>query len=133
VSLGSNVSSFFMNRKVQTAVGFLLTAVAIVSLIFSWRATAKEQHSNKQLKEYVQCQADWTNFLYQAITANRGATSAANSALDELIKTISTSTSRAQSAAALEKYKQARAEQIKSQTDNPLPPAPKTVCQLEDA
>jgi hypothetical protein len=127
------IISFANNHAVQNAVGLLLTAIAIVSLIMSWSASIQEHKQSVRVQSYVQCQADWTNFLYQSIQANRGAATDANKALDELINTISTSTSRAQSAAALEKYKQARAQQVKSQNDNPLPPAPKTVCQLEDS
>lgn len=121
----------FTHRRVANTVGIVLTLVALVSLIFSWQASSKERKSNEQLKTYVQCQADWTNFLYQAIISARSSSTQSAAALDDLINTISTSTSREQSTAALDRYKKARAEQVKSQHDNPLPPAPKTVCQLE--
>jgi hypothetical protein len=123
---------FFSSKKVQSAVGIIFSLLAIATLIVSLRATSEQQKQSQRLETYVKCQGEWTNFLYQAITANRDASREANAALDELINTISTSTSREQSTAALEKYKAARAKQIQSQNEHPLPEAPKQVCQLEE-
>lgn len=120
------------NRTFQSVVGLLLTLIAVISLSYSWQVSVEEQRSNDRLRTYVKCQGEWTNFFYQATTANRNASQEATAALDELITTISTATSREQSALALENYKAARAKQIQSQRENPLPEAPKSVCQLED-
>lgn len=122
----------FVNRTFQSVVGLLLTLIAVISLTYSWQLSAEEKRSNDRLRAYVKCQGEWTSFFYQAIQASRSANQDAQSALDELITTVSTSTSREQSALALERYKAARAKQIQSQRENPLPEAPKNVCQLED-
>jgi hypothetical protein len=128
----SRFFKIFADRTFQNFIGIFLTLVAAASLVYSWKATQREQQSTAQLRSYVQCQGEWTNFFYQAIISGRDSSQEAAQALDELINTISTSTSREQSAAALEKYKAARAKQIQSQNEHPLPEAPKNVCQLED-
>lgn len=122
----------FTHRKVANTVGLILVAIAIVSLFFSWHASAEEKRSNDRLKAYVQCQADWTNFLFQAINENRNASNTATQALDNLINTVATAKSPSETRAALAAYQKARVEQKDAQTKHPLPPAPKTVCQLED-
>lgn len=129
---GNRLLTLFTNRTFQSLVGFLLTAVAATALVYSWDASTREKRSNDQLRAYVKCQGEWTNFFYQAIQASRNANQDAQTALDELITTVSTATSREQSALALENYKAARAKQLQSQKENPLPEAPKSVCQLED-
>lgn len=133
--MSSTDNRFFQllaNRSFQSLVGLFLTLIAVISLSYSWSASTKENRSNDRLRAYVKCQGEWTNFFYQAIVASRTASQDAQAALDELVTTVSTSTSREQSAQALENYKAARAKQIQSQKENPLPEAPKSVCQLED-
>lgn len=128
---GGDIVSKFGDRRVQNAIGLVLTLVAIISLVFSWRASAQERKSNDQLKAYVQCQADWTGFLLGAITESRSASAETSQALDDLINSIASSQSAQQTRAALARYQSARAQQSNSQKKNPLPPPPEQICQLE--
>jgi hypothetical protein len=122
----------FTHRRVANTVGIVLTLIAIIALLFSWHASVEEGKANRRLEAYVQCQADWTSFLLTAIQSNRASTSDANDALDNLIKSISSSTTPDQSRAALAAYQEARAKQKLTQEKNPLPPPPETICKLED-
>lgn len=122
----------FTHRRVANTTGVLLLLIAIISLIFSWHASHEEAEANERLERYVQCQADWTSFFFTAIQAGRTASTEATQALDDLIKTISSATSPEQSRAALARYQEARANQKLSQTKNPLPPPPGTICKLEE-
>lgn len=122
----------FTHKRVANTVGIVLTLVAIISLVFSWKASADERDSNHRLKTYVQCQADWNNFLFIAIQASRNANADTTQALDDLIKSISSASSAADSRAALTRYQEARDKQKLSQTQNPLPPPPRSICKLED-
>lgn len=94
--------------------------------------SAAVKKNNEQLRDYVKCQADWTNFFYAAITASRSANAETTAALDQLINSISTAKSTQESEQALNTYKAARTKQLEAQTKNPLPPPPNKVCQLED-
>lgn len=122
----------FANRTRANIIGILLTLAALVSLGFSWKSTADNNKQSAQLTSFVRCQSDWTNFFYQAITAGRTANADAQAALDDLVQTVSNAKSRAETEAALERYKAAREKQKQSLTDHPLPEAPKEACQLED-
>lgn len=97
--------------------------VASVSLVGSWNTSAK-------LTSYVQCQAQWNQFLQSSLDARNGAASEATSAMDELVDSVTNAKSREETKAALEKYKMARANQLETQKNHPLPPPPDEVCEL---
>lgn len=98
-------------------------AVAIVSLAGSWQ-------TGSHLTKYVQCQSEWNSFLHRAIEARTNAGAEATAAMDELIDTVTQAKSADQTRAALAKYKEARANQIQKQLENPLPPPPEQVCSI---
>jgi hypothetical protein len=92
----------------------------------------RSQHEqNDALKAYVKCQADWTNFLYKSTAAGRQGNQNTQKALDDLVNAVASAKSPAESRAALDRYKQARAEQIAALEQNPLPPPPDQVCELD--
>lgn len=118
--------------RTNRAVGLVLLAMCLITLMLSWRASAKSTESNTHLRAYVSCQAEWTTFLYKAIATNRTANGEAQAAMDDLVSTVSEAKSEVDTRAALVRYKAAREAQIKAQQENPLPPPPKQVCQIKE-
>lgn len=95
--------------------------VSTVSLVGSWQTSA-------HLTAYVHCQAEWNSFLNRALDVRTTAGTEATAALDDLIDAVTQAKSGADTLAALNKYKAARANQIQKQQENPLPPPPNEVC-----
>lgn len=110
-------------KKAALIMAIIMFVVATLSLAGSW-------DTSRKLTEYVQCQAEWNKFLHTALNARTNAGAEATLAMDELINAISESRSPEQSRAALTKYKEARAKQIQTQQEHPLPPAPDEVCEI---
>lgn len=96
-------------------------SVSIVALVGSWQ-------TGSNLTTYVQCQAEWNSFLHQALEARTNAGAEATAAMDNFIDAVAQAKSSEDIKVALAKYKEARANQIKTQHDNPLPPPPNEVC-----
>lgn len=110
-------------RVILLAAAIVTFAVSIVSLAGSWTTSA-------HLTTYVKCQSQWTTFLHNALEARTGANNEATAAMDDLINAITEAKSSDETRAALAKYKAARANQIKKQNENPLPPPPNEVCDI---
>lgn len=113
----------FMSRRVQYLIGVVLLLFAIGSLIGSWK-------TSHDLTDYVKCQQEWNSFLYVSISRSRGAGVEANQALDDLVDAVTQAKSAAETRAALERYKAARAKQKETAATNPLPPPPEEVCKV---
>lgn len=118
-------------ERIRVAVaGISILLVALISLIGSWQANAELSDQNKNLTKYVQCQAEWNTFLYRALEARTHAGNEATAAMDDLVNAITQAKSPDDTRTALAKYKTARANQIATQQQNPLPPPPNEVCQI---
>lgn len=118
-----NNSNVVREKTITLVSAIVMFLVAILALAGSW-------DTNRKLTNYVSCQVEWNTFLHTALNARTNAGAEATLAMDELINTVSQSTSPDESRAALAKYKEARAKQIKTQQEHPLPPAPEQVCEL---
>jgi cell division protein FtsX len=103
--------------------GLLATLAAMVALIGSWQ-------TSDHLTAYVQCQSQWNGFLHRALEARTGANASATAAMDELVNAITDAKSTQDTRDALQKYKNARANQVLTQQQNPLPPPPDEVCEI---
>lgn len=97
--------------------------VSTVSLVGSWQTSS-------HLTDYVQCQSEWNSFLHRALEARTGANAEATAAMDDLVNAITEAKSSDDTKNALSRYKIARANQIATQNDNPLPPPPNEVCEI---
>lgn len=92
-----------------------------VALVGSWQ-------TGTHLTAYVQCQSEWNTFLHQALEARTSASAEATVAMDNFIDAVAQAKSSEDIRNALAKYKEARARQLKTQQENPLPPPPNEVC-----
>lgn len=97
--------------------------VATVSLVGSWQ-------TGSNLTRYVQCQSEWNSFLHRALEARTSAGAEATAAMDNFIDAVALAKSNEDIRAALARYKEARANQLKTQQENPLPPPPEQVCAI---
>jgi len=96
-------------------------AVSTVSLVGSWQ-------TGTNLTQYVQCQSEWNSFLHRALEARTNSSAEATAAMDNFIDAIAQAKSNDDVRTALAKYKEARANQLRTQQENPLPPPPNEVC-----
>jgi hypothetical protein len=119
-----------LSTRANRAISTVLLFVATVSLVMSFIATHHDRETNKRLTTFVKCQAEWTSFLYKANQAGRNANANTQRAMDDLVNAVGEAKSAADTRAALERYKKARAEQNASLAANPLPPPPEAVCEL---
>lgn len=110
-------------RAVMLLAAILTFTVAIVSLVGSWQTSAN-------LTTYVKCQSEWNSFLHRALEARTGASTEATAAMDNFINAVAEAKSSDDVRAALAKYKEARANQLKTQQEHPLPPPPNEVCEI---
>lgn len=97
--------------------------VSTISLVGSWETSSK-------LTTYVQCQSQWNTFLHKALEARTNSGAEATLAMDELVDAITEAKSADDTRAALARYKEARANQLRTQNENPLPPPPDEVCEI---
>lgn len=96
-------------------------AVASVALVGSWQTSSN-------LTQYVKCQSEWNSFLHRALEARTNAGAEATAAMDNFIDAVAQAKSSEDVRTALTKYKEARAKQLSTQQENPLPPPPNEVC-----
>lgn len=118
------------DRRFRLFGAIALFLVAIIALGGSWKSSLDLEHSNQQLKSYVRCQTEWNSFLHRALEARTNAGAEATAAMDDLVNAITEAKSAVDTRAALARYKAARANQIVTQQQNPLPPPPNEVCTL---
>lgn len=110
-------------RVILLVTAILTFTVSIVSLTGSWQTGAR-------LTSYVKCQSEWNSFLHKALEARTNAGAEATAAMDDLVNAITEARSADDTRAALARYKEARANQIKAQNEHPLPPPPEEVCEI---
>lgn len=112
-----------ISRRWLLVVAIFLFLVTSVSLVGSWRTSI-------ELREYVQCQADWNSFLSRALDARSGASVQAQAAMDQLVNAVSEAKSGEEVRAALANYNAARANQIRTLNENPIPKPPDEICTI---
>lgn len=125
------MTAWWEERRPQLILGSTLVVLAIVSLFGSWKTGHDQAEVSRKLTDYVQCQQRWTTFLYASLTSGRQVNSEAQAALDELVDAVTQARSSEETRQALERYKLAREKQKVTATENPLPPPPGEVCELQ--
>lgn len=108
-------------RYIMLVAALTTFIVATVSLVGSWQ-------TGSNLTSYVKCQSEWNTFLHSSLEARTNVGAEATIAMDNFINAIAEAKSNTDVRAALDKYKEARAKQLKTQQENPLPPPPSEVC-----
>lgn len=99
-----------------------------VVLVASLLALGIAGYSGLKTRSYVECQAAWSQ-AYAASARERAAAAAVDrQALDDMVRSVLTATSREQSRAALVTYETARAEADAQRAQHPLPDLPDEVC-----
>lgn len=125
------IGNWWNQKRPQLIIGVVLVLLAIVSLAGSWKTGRDQATQSQKLTAYVQCQQRWNSFLYVSLTTGRQANSEAQAALDNLINAVTEAKSPSDTRAALLKYNEARERQKITATENPLPPPPGEVCELQ--
>lgn len=77
-----------------------------------------------QMRKQTSCQANYNQAFVEQLKARSEITDDDRKSLAELVQSVSTSRSRAQSAAALKKYLETKAENDKQRAAHPLPDLP---------
>lgn len=106
-------------------VGVMACAFVAAILLILTRFAVSD--SNRELRDYQRCQAEYQTAFATAYQARADASIEVTKAMDDVVKAVADEDSTA-FGAAVQHYLQVRADQTRERKDNPLPPLPATVC-----